>query len=231
MSLPDRRAAAKAAEGSINDAYLAGLCGALRLYHEEFGIPVATLPMAIPVNLRADMDPAGGNRFAGVMIAAPLGISDPAIRIRDIRKQMCERREEAAIDVIGSVAPLLGLLPDPLLESIAGSVVSADVQASNVPVFAGDTFLAGAKVLRQYGLGPLPGVAMMVVLISRGGVCTVTTRYDRASVADDELWANCLLAGFNEVLALGGSGRATAGSFTPSDDTVGKHASTGTDHS
>ena len=112
---------------------------------------------------------------------------------------MVKRRDEPAIEMIGSVAPLLGLLPDALLESVASSVVSSDVQASNVPVYAGETFIAGAKVLRQYGLGPLPGVAMMAVLISRGGMCTVTTRYDRASVTEDELWARCLLAGFNEV--------------------------------
>jgi hypothetical protein len=126
---------------------------------------------------------------------------------------MIKRREEPAIDMIGAVAPLLGLLPDALLESVAGSVVSADVQASNVPVFASDTYIAGAKVLRQYGIGPLPGVAMMAVLISRGGVCTVTTRYDRASFRDEALWARCLLAGFNEVLALGGAGHATPASF------------------
>ena len=62
----DLRTASKAAGGSINDAYLAGLCGALRLYHEAKGIPVETVPMAVPVNLRSDDDPAGGNRFAGV---------------------------------------------------------------------------------------------------------------------------------------------------------------------
>jgi diacylglycerol O-acyltransferase / wax synthase len=97
---------------------------------------------------------------------------------------------------------------------MAGSLVNSDVQASNVPVYAGDTFIAGAKILRQYGLGPLPGVAMMVVLISRAGYCTITTRYDRASVVDSDLWARCLLSGFDEVLALGGDGRATPASFT-----------------
>jgi diacylglycerol O-acyltransferase / wax synthase len=214
MELGDIRAAAKAAEGSINDAYLAALCGGLRRYHHELGMPIDALPMAIPVNLRADADPAGGNRFAGVMIDAPLGISDPAARIHNVRTQMVKRRDEPAIDMIGAVAPLLGLLPDPLLESIAGAVVSADVQASNVPVYAGDTYIAGAKVLRQYGIGPLPGVAMMAVLISRGGMCTVTTRYDRASFTDDDLWAKCLLAGFNEILALGGSARAAPVTFT-----------------
>jgi len=219
MELGDIRAAAKAAEGSINDAYLAAMCGALRLYHHELGMPIDSLPMAIPVNMRAEADPAGGNRFAGVMISAPLGISDPAARIHNVRTQMVKRRDEPAIELIGSAAPVLSLLPDALLESVASSVVSSDVQASNVPGYAGDTFIAGAKVLRQYGLGPLPGVAMMAVLISRGGMCTVTTRYDRASVTEDELWARCLLAGFNEVLALGGKGRATPASFADPEAT------------
>src|ERR1700754_179345 len=73
IKFSDLHKASKAAGGSINDAYLAGLCGALRLYHEAKGIPISTLPMAVPVNLRSDDDPAGGNRFAGVNLAAPVG--------------------------------------------------------------------------------------------------------------------------------------------------------------
>jgi diacylglycerol O-acyltransferase len=206
--------AAKAAGGSINDAYLAGLCGALRLYHEAKGVPINALPMAVPVNLRSEADPAGGNRFAGVNLAAPINLTDPEVRIKNIRSQMTRKREERAIDMVGAIAPVLSLLPDSVLESIAGSIVNSDVQASNVPVYAGDTYIAGAKILRQYGLGPLPGVAMMVVLISRSGYCTITTRYDRAAITDPELFARCLLSGFDEVLALGGDGRAAPVSFT-----------------
>jgi diacylglycerol O-acyltransferase / wax synthase len=213
------RTAAKAAGGSINDAYLAGLSGALRKYHQAFGMSIDALPMAVPVNLRSEDDPAGGNRFAGVMLAAPLGIADPIARIQEIHAQMCERREERAIDVIGSMAPLLSLLPGPLVESVVESIVSSDVQASNVPVYPGDTYVAGAKVLKQYGLGPLPGVAMMTVLVSRSGVCTVSTRYDRASITNQPLWAQCLLAGFNEVLDLAGpdTKHATPATFAVSD--------------
>ena len=225
MKLGDLRAAAKAAQGSINDAYLAAMCSALRLYHNELGMPISALPMAIPVNVRAEADPAGGNRFAGVMIDAPLGISDPAARIHNVRTQMVKRRDEPAIDMLSSIAPVLGLLPDPMLESVIASIVSADVQASNVPQYAGDTYIAGTKVLREYGIGPLPGVAIMAVLISRGGMCTVTTRYDLASVAEPELWARCLLAGFDEVLALGGDGRATPASFTETATTSGHQSS------
>lgn len=205
MKLGDLHRAARAAEGSINDAYLSGLCGALRRYHEELGVPINSLPMAVPVNLRAEADPAGGNRFAGVNLAAPVGVADPVVRIQKIRKQMISRREEAAIDMIGAVAPVLTLLPDAALQSMSGSVIASDVQASNVPIYPGDTYIAGAKVLRQYGIGPLPGVAMMVVLVSRGGYATITTRYDRASILYPETWARCLREGFDEVLALAGN--------------------------
>ncbi|HXZ77657.1 MAG TPA: wax ester/triacylglycerol synthase family O-acyltransferase, partial [Streptosporangiaceae bacterium] len=183
VPLADLRAAAKAVGGSVNDAYLAGLCGGLGRYHEALGVPLDALPLAIPVSLRTGDDPASGNRFAGVTIAAPMSETDPAERMRLIRYQVIARRSEPAIDVIGRFAPILSILPDAALLPIAERVTSADVQASNVPGYAQETFLAGAKVERQYGMGPLPGVAMMAVLISRAGTCTVTVRYDTASFA------------------------------------------------
>ncbi len=204
IPLSDLHRAAKAGGGSINDAYLAGLSGALGRYHTALGVPIATLPLAVPVSLRAESDAAGGNRFTGVNLAAPIGTADPIARMQKIRLQMTQRRDEPAMDIIGSIAPVLSVLPGPLLESMTASVVGSDVQASNVPVYPGDTFLVGAKILRQYGIGPLPGVAMMVVLISRGGYCTITTRYDRAAIRDEALFARCLLEGFNEILALAG---------------------------
>lgn len=222
IGLADLHRAAKAGGGSINDAYLAALSGALGRYHRALGVPIATLPMAVPVNLRVDADPAGGNRFTGVNLAAPIGVVDPVERMKRIRKQMTERREEPAMDLIGSVAPVLSVLPTPILETITHSVVAADVQASNVPFFPGDTYLAGAKVLRHYGLGPLPGVAMMVVLISRGGACTVTVRYDRAAVRDEKLFGRCLVEGFDEILALAGepARHCTPASFDYSQPTT-----------
>jgi diacylglycerol O-acyltransferase len=198
------RAAGKAAGGSLNDAYLAGLCGALRRYHEQMGVAIEALPMAVPVSVRNADDPAAGNHFTGVTLAAPIGQADAGDRVRTIRAQMLSRRAEPALEAFGAVAPLLTLLPQPLLDTVTGAVATPDVQASNVPGYAGDTYLAGAKVLRQYGLGPLPGVAMMVVMVSRAGLCTVTARYDLASITDPALFAKCLCEGFDEVLALAG---------------------------
>jgi diacylglycerol O-acyltransferase / wax synthase len=203
VPLADLRGAAKAVGGSVNDAYLAALCGGLGRYHDELGVPVDALPMALPVSLRTGDDPASGNRFAGVTIAAPMSEPDPAERMRLIREQVLTRRGEPAIDVMGRLAPVLSLLPDAVLQPIAGRVTSADIQASNVPGYAQETFLAGAKVERQYGMGPLPGVAMMAVLVSRAGICTLTARYDTASFTEPEQLEKCLQLGLDEVVQLG----------------------------
>ncbi len=188
---------------SVNDAYLAALCGGLARYHEALGVPVEALPLALPVSLRTGDDPASGNRFTGVTIAAPLGEADPAERIRQVRSQVIARRAEPALDVIARLAPALSLLPDEALAEVIERITPPDVQASNVPGYAQETFLAGARVERQYALGPLPRVAMMAILISRAGICTVAFRYDTASFTAPEVLEKCLQLGFDEVIELG----------------------------
>ncbi len=203
LPLTDLRAAAKAVGGSVNDAYLAALCGGLGRYHEVLGVPVEAVPLAIPVSLRTGDDRASGNRFAGITIAAPLGESDPAERMRQIREQVIARRREPAIDVIGRLAPVLTLLPDEALMGVIERITPPDIQASNVPGYAQETFLAGARVERQYGMGPMPRVAMMAILVSRAGTCTVTFRYDTASFPAADQLEKCLQLGFDEVVELG----------------------------
>ena len=215
LPLTDLRAAAKAVDipggrggrggskASVNDAYLAALCGGLGRYHEVLGVPVDALPLALPVSLRGADDPASGNRFAGVTIAAPVGESDPVERMRQVREQVIAGRSEPAIDVIGRLAPVLSLLPDEALQEVIDRITPPDIQASNVPGYAQETFLAGARVDRQYGLGPLPRVAMMAVLISRAGTCTVAFRYDTASFTAADQLEKCLQAGFDEIVELG----------------------------
>ena len=203
VPLDDLRRAARAAGGSVNDAYLAALCGALGRYHEALGVPVDTLPLAIPVSLRGSDDPAAGNRFAGVTIAAPVGEGDPAERIRLIREQVVARRSEPAIGAVDWMAPVLGRLPDAALQLFTDRIARPDIQASNVPGYPGETFLAGSRVDRQYGMGPVPGVAMMAVLVSRAGTCTLTARYDTMSFTDSGVLGDSLKQGFAEVVGLG----------------------------
>ncbi len=224
VPLADLRAAAKTVGGSVNDAYLAALSGGLGRYHEALGVPVDELPLALPVSLRTADDPAAGNRFAGVTIAAPVGEPDPAERIRLVREQVIARRGESAIGVLDRVAPVLTLLPDAALESVTNRITPPDIQASNVPGYWQETFLAGARVDRQYGMGPMPRVAMMAVLMSRAGICTLTVRYDTASFTDSDQLEKALQLGLDEVVDLGrprrpAPGGVSAMTTTPSSGT------------
>src|SRR5215831_9585020 len=147
LPLADLRAAAKSVAvsggrgtASVNDAYLAALCGGLGRYHEVLGVPVDTLPLTLPVSLRTGDDPASGNRFTGITIAAPVGESDPVERMRQVREQVIARRSEPAIDVISRLAPVLTLLPDEALYEVVDRITPPDIQASNVPGYAQETF-------------------------------------------------------------------------------------------
>ncbi|MDJ0850658.1 MAG: wax ester/triacylglycerol synthase family O-acyltransferase [Myxococcota bacterium] len=203
VSFPDFRAASKVADASLNDAFVAALLGAFRLYHEKLGRPISRMPMAIPISVRREDDPEGGNHFAGARFAGPVGIADPVERMRTIGRLVRSVRDEPALDGMSALAPALTRLPAPLLAAVAGSLTQAnDLQASNVPGLREDVFFAGAKVERSYGFGPLPGCAAMITLVSHGNQCCVAANVDPAAVTRVELFGECLMRGFSEVLAL-----------------------------
>jgi diacylglycerol O-acyltransferase len=201
----DLRAAAKAANGSVNDAFLSALLGGFRRYHIEMGSPIERMPIAIPVSVRREGDRAGGNRFAGARLAGPVGIADPARRIQAIKNMVGGARAEPALDALGLLAPGLARMPAPLISQLTGALTkSNDLQASNVPGLRENAYLAGAKIERAYGFGPLPGCATMVTLVSHGETCCIAVNLDPAAVTEPERFARCLTEGFAEVLALSG---------------------------
>ena len=203
VAFADLRGASKAAGASLNDAFLAALLGAFRLYHEKLGRPIEKMPLAIPISVRTDDDEAGGNRFVGARFAGPVGIADPRERMRAIGEMVRGARGEAAIDGMSLLAPALARMPSPLLTALAGSLTATnDLQASNVPGIREDVYLAGARIERSYGFGPLPGCAAMITLVSHGDTCCIAANVDPAAVTEIELFAECLAGGFSEVLAL-----------------------------
>ena len=59
VPLDDLKRAAKSVGGTINDAYLAALAGALARYHDRLGVPVAAVSVAVPINRRTEGTDAG----------------------------------------------------------------------------------------------------------------------------------------------------------------------------
>jgi WS/DGAT/MGAT family acyltransferase len=205
-------AAAKAAGGSLNDAYIAALLGGYRRYHEALGQPLVAIPMAIPISVRRPDDAGGGNRFASARLSGPVGITDPAERIAAIGSLVRAAREEPALDNIRVLAPLMARLPSTAIASLAGGMARGnDLQASNVPGIREDVYFAGVRVDRLYPFAPLPGCPAMITLVSHGSTCCVGVNYDPASFTDSHLFLSSLEDGFTEVLGLAGpdSGAAT----------------------
>jgi hypothetical protein len=203
VEFADLRGASKVAGGTLNDAYLAALLGAFRIYHEELGSPVDAIPIAIPISVRRDDDSDGGNKFAGARLAAPVGITDPAERIAAMGEIVRAARAEPALNGLGFVAPALARLPSQVLSPLAGNLTKAnDLQASNVPGLREEVYLAGGRIDRMYGFGPLPGCAVMVTLVTHGSTCCVGVNVDPAAVTEPDRFARCLAEGFAEVLAL-----------------------------
>ncbi len=208
--LPKLKAAARAAEGSINDAFLAAILGAFRLYHRRHRARVDSLSLSIPISVRAADDPLGGNRISAARLAGPLSERDPARRIRLIHGLVDRARERASLDVVGAVAPVLMTLPAKALARVFAEIARGnDVQASNVPGIEEPIFFAGARVTRMYPFGPLPGCAAMFAMVSHNGVCCVGVNVDPAAVTDIEFFRRCLSKGFDEVLALARPGART----------------------
>ena len=203
IEFADLRASAKAVDATINDVYLASLLGAFRMYHAKMGYSIQEMPIAIPISIRRDEDDEGGNKFAGARFVAPVGIADPTARIKAIGELVRAARAEPAIEGMSFLAPALARLPAPLLGSLAASLTKAnDLQASNVAGFQEELFIAGARIERLYGFGPLPGCATMITLVTHRGTCCIGANVDRAAVTDPELFGKCLEDGFAEVLAL-----------------------------
>src|SRR6516162_7962282 len=203
VPLSDLKAAGKAAGGSVNDAFLAGLLGAFRRYHEHHGTLVDLMPIGIPVSLRTSDDPMGGNRFAGARFAAPVGEPDPRTRIEIIREFVVTARAEPAIGFLELVAPALSRLPAAaVIELAAGMTNVSDVQASNIPGMGHPVYMAGARVTGLYPLGPRPGGAALIALISYDGTCCIGLNVDPDVIGDLEVFESCLREGFDEVLAL-----------------------------
>jgi WS/DGAT/MGAT family acyltransferase len=203
--LADLKAGGTAAGGTLNDAFLAGLAGGMRRYHQHHGIEPKELTLAFPISLRKSDDPLGSNRFAGARIAAPVGELDPVRRLKIISERARAAREEPALNFMDVMSPALSRLPAALVASMTERVTrSIDMQASNVRGLDRVAYLAGARVERMWAFGAAPGPAVMVTLISYHGTCCIAITANSAAVPDHELFMRCMKEGLDEIVALAG---------------------------
>jgi diacylglycerol O-acyltransferase len=203
LPLEQLSAAAHAAGGSLNDAFLAAVAGGVRRFHVDYGDVPSALRVTMPVNRRRAGDDLGNNRFTPVRFALPITELDPAERIRAIGGLTRRWRREPALPATEMIAGALNRLPAAMTTSVFGAMLTAiDLVATNVPGLPGRSYLAGAEVLSQYAFAPTSGAAFSIALVSHGGECCVGVNTDTAAVTDPALLVDCLRQGFDEVVVL-----------------------------
>jgi diacylglycerol O-acyltransferase len=192
--------AGRRAGGTLNDAFLAGVTAGLRRYHERHGAAVDELVVTMPISIRVPGDAEGGNRITLMRLPLPVGLADPVERIRTIHERAGAVRREPSLRLTQNIAGGLNLLPRWYIGAILRHV---DFLASNVPGLPVPVWVGGAAVTMQYAFGPTIGAGVNVTLITYQDTCALGINADSGAIPDLPVFHECLVAGFDEVLALG----------------------------
>lgn len=193
------RDAAHRGGGALNDAFVAGVAGGLRRYHEKHDVGVGSLHLTMPISLRTERDAPGGNRITLMRFDIPADVADPAERIRQIHERTERVRHEKSLPHTQLIAGFLNRVPRWYIGTILRHV---DFLASDVPGIPVPVQLGGANVRVQYAFGPTIGSAVNVTLLTYVDTCAIGIDVDSGAIPDIALFTECLRAGFDEVLAL-----------------------------
>jgi len=203
VPLDDLKRASKAVGTTLNDAFVAGVLGGLRTYHEARGVMANDLRMMMPINIRGHAASMGGNHFTTARLVVPLAIADPAERMTEVSARCKVLRAEPAVALSEHLATVLNRLPRRVATALFGSMLKgADFITSNVPGSPFPLYLSGTEVQEIYAFGPVSGSAANVVLLSHCGTCFIGVTTDRRAIPDTEVFRDHLAASFDEILAL-----------------------------
>jgi len=199
---------AHAHAATVNDVLLAVTAGGLRALLRRRGEPVEDLTVRIyvPVSLRRRVrGPQQGNLIAQMAVPLPLGVADPARRLRQIAAETAKRkaRTRTSLGTLfrGRIARRL-LLKAAMRQRV--NVTSASIPGPKVPLY-----LAGARVREVFPVLPLiANEPLGVGALSYAGTLTIGVVADRDAFPDLDVFA----AGVREELhALGVSTHPTSG--------------------
>ena len=208
VPLAQLKAAARVSGATVNDAFLAGVTGGLRRYHEHHGVAIGDLHVCMPVSLRTADDAAGGNRITLMRFDLPADVREPRERIRVTHRRAGFVRAEKSLPYTQLIAGALNLVPRWYIASILRNV---DVLASDVTGIPVPVYIGGAKVLVQYPFGPTIGAGLNVTMMSYVDTCALGINADTGAIPDFDVLHACLVAGFEEVLSVGDRARGEAG--------------------
>ncbi len=212
FDLDDLKTIRKAVTGAkINDVVLAIISGALRRYLSEHReLPDESLIGWVPINARPREDDADdvspGNRITAMTTALHTDVAEPLERLRAITASTQDSK--------AARSGLSARLMTDLSQHIPGSTMAlasrlilhtsplnvTNLFVSNVPGPQVPLYIAGARVVRQFGLAPLAnGMGLFIAVPSYDGQISFSVTTTREIVPDLAFFMQCLRDSMDEL--------------------------------
>ena len=147
---------------------------------------------------------SGANAFSLARFLVPTGEMDIASRFAGVLAVTTQAKATSAKADLDLIAKLATRLPTPAVQYIARQQAqTVDFATSNVKAAPFPLYIGGARILENYGMGPLVGVAFNLTLLSYAGSLDMGVNIDLAAVAEPELLRECLEESFAALAARG----------------------------
>ena len=176
------RDAAKRLGGTLNTALLTATADAAGSYHRALGSPVDELRASMVISTRGDG--SGANAFTLARLIVPTAEMSPAERFERITAATARAKEGSASASVETLAVVASALPTSLVTRLVRQQAqTVDFATSNVRGAPVPTYIAGAKVLQNFPIGPLTGVAFNLTLLSYMDSMDMGVNIDTAAIA------------------------------------------------
>ncbi|WP_428481200.1 wax ester/triacylglycerol synthase family O-acyltransferase [Pyruvatibacter mobilis] len=199
---------------TVNDVVLTVCGGALRKYLEDKEeLPTDSMVAMTPISVRAAAaQKSAGNQVSAMTVAIGTDIADPMERLEAVfahttsskeltnavgAKNMTDYTQFIPSMTAGLAARLYSGLSLANRMKLPMNCVITNVPGPNVPLY-----MTGARLVTQFGLGPiLDGMGLIMPVFSYGGQITISISSCREMVPDPAYFAQCIQESFDELLA------------------------------
>ncbi|HEX9258829.1 MAG TPA: wax ester/triacylglycerol synthase domain-containing protein, partial [Acidimicrobiales bacterium] len=196
--LEPTKVAAKAMGGTLNGAFLAAAAAAAGAYHRELGTPVDSLRASMAISTRTSS--SGANAFSLARMEVPTGEMPMRDRLQAITAATQGARQTSGSASMELLATVAASLPVSVVARIAkAEAQTIDFATSNVRGAPMPLYLAGAKILENYPIGPLAGVAFNLTLLSYNGSLDMGLHVDPAAITEPALLTRLMEDAFVEM--------------------------------
>jgi diacylglycerol O-acyltransferase len=194
------RDAAKELGGTLNSAFVTAAADAAGEYHRRLGAPVESLRTSMAVSTRTS--DSESNAFTLVRLLVPTGempIAERFAAIDELSRTVKAGSDGASLQTIAGIG---AAVPTSVLTRLArAQSQTVDFATSNVKGAGIPLYVAGSRLIGNYPVGPLAGVAFNLTLLSHDGNMDMGLHIDAAAVTQPGVLRECMEESFERIMA------------------------------